>query len=162
MAHTGRYASAYCRAKTHHYAEDVPPGQGCSSPERIHIKAASISCFSPEIRRFRGILRFCILSCVSRYSLFAKLKCKRCHFFREALIKSARAGSEGFCSQAKDEKWRNTECISHFSSCGMGTKGPLSGRRRFVQRFLRKSFSPFLLSACIEVKKQKGDMHCYG
>ena len=30
--------------------------------------------------------------------------------FREALIKSARAGSEEFCSQAKDEKWQNTLC----------------------------------------------------
>ena len=30
--------------------------------------------------------------------------------FRESLNKSARAGSEGFCSQARDGKWRNTLC----------------------------------------------------
>ena len=58
---------------------------------------------------------------------------------REALTKSARAGSEGFCSHAKDGKWRNTLCISHFSSCGMGTRDPLSGRRRFIQSFPRKA-----------------------
>ena len=56
--------------------------------------------------------------------------------FRESLNKSARAGSEGFCSQARDGKWRNTVCISHFSSCGMGAKDPLSSRRRIIQRFL--------------------------
>ena len=30
--------------------------------------------------------------------------------FKEALIKSARAGSEEFCFQARAGKWRNTLC----------------------------------------------------
>ena len=32
--------------------------------------------------------------------------------FREALLKSARADSERFCFPGKDEKQRNTGCIS--------------------------------------------------
>ena len=56
--------------------------------------------------------------------------------FRESLNKSARAGSEGFCSQARDGKWRNTVCISHFSSRSMGAKDPLPSRRRLIQSFL--------------------------
>ena len=58
--------------------------------------------------------------------------------FKEALIKSARAGSERFCSQARFGKWRNTVCISHFSNRSLGAKDPLSSRRRFIQSFLRK------------------------
>ena len=56
---------------------------------------------------------------------------------REALIKSARAGSERFCSQARFGKRRNTLCISHFSNRSMGAKDPLSSRRRFIQSFPR-------------------------
>ena len=56
-------------------------------------------------------------------------------FPKEALIKSARAGSERFCSQARFGKWRNTLCISHFSNRRLGAKDPLSSRRRFIQSF---------------------------
>ena len=52
---------------------------------------------------------------------------------REALMKSARTDSEGFCPQAKAGKRRNTGCISRFSACGMGAKDPLLSRRRFYQ-----------------------------
>ena len=51
-------------------------------------------------------------------------------------MKSARADSEGFCSQAKTGKRRNTACISRFSVCGMGAKDPLLSRRRLIQSFL--------------------------
>ena len=54
----------------------------------------------------------------------------------EALNKSARAGSERFCSQTRFEKWGNTVCISHFSNRRLGAKDPLPSRRRFVQSFL--------------------------
>ena len=75
-------------------------------------------------------------------------------FPKEALIKSARAGSERFCSQARFGKWRNTLCtrkgyaasvsqlrwqrlryISHFSNRRLGAKDPLSSRGRFIQSF---------------------------
>lgn len=79
--------------------------------------------------------------------------------FREALIKSAGAGRERFCLQARYGKWRNTVCtrrgvfrsrmpanagirlryISHFSYRRLGVKDPPSGRRRLIQRFLRKT-----------------------
>ena len=58
-------------------------------------------------------------------------------FLREALIKSARAGSERFFSSRRLQKWRNTVCISHFLSRADREKDPLSSRRRFIQRFLR-------------------------
>ena len=54
----------------------------------------------------------------------------------EALNKSARAGSERFCSQTRFGKWRNTVCISHFSNRRLGANDPLPSRRRFVQSFL--------------------------
>ena len=54
----------------------------------------------------------------------------------EALIPSAETDSEGFCSQAKTGKRRNTACISRFSVCGMGAKDPLLSRRRLIQSFL--------------------------
>ena len=56
-------------------------------------------------------------------------------YSKEALIKSARAGSERFCSQARFGKWRNTVCISHFSNRRLGAKDPLPSRRRFIQSF---------------------------
>ena len=56
---------------------------------------------------------------------------------REALNKSARAGSERFCSQARFGKRRNTACISRFSNRRLGAKDPLSSRRRFIQSFPR-------------------------
>ena len=46
--------------------------------------------------------------------------------FREALNKSARAVSEGFCSKLGLENRRNTLCISRFSNRKVGTKDPLS------------------------------------
>ena len=61
---------------------------------------------------------------------------------REALIKSARAGSERFCPQASFEKWRNTLCISHFSKGSMWAKDPLSSRRRFIQSFPNERKKP--------------------
>ena len=61
---------------------------------------------------------------------------------REALIKSARAGSERFCPQASFEKWRNTLCISHFSKGRMWAKDPLSSRRRFIQSFPNERKKP--------------------
>ena len=45
---------------------------------------------------------------------------------REALNKSARAVSEGFCSKLRFENRRNTLCISRFSNRKVGTKDPLS------------------------------------
>ena len=54
---------------------------------------------------------------------------------REALIKSARAGSERFCSQARFEKRWSTVCISRFSNRRLRAKDPLSSRRRFIQSF---------------------------
>ena len=56
---------------------------------------------------------------------------------REALIKSARAGSERFFSSRRVQKWRNTVCISHFRTRTDREKDPLSSRRRFIQSFLR-------------------------
>ena len=56
---------------------------------------------------------------------------------REALIKSARAGSERFCSRARYGKRGNTVCISRFSYRRPGAKDPLSSRRRFIQSFPR-------------------------
>ena len=53
----------------------------------------------------------------------------------EALIKSARAGSERFCSQARFKKRRNTVCISRFLNRRLGAKDPLPSRRRFIQSF---------------------------
>ena len=50
-------------------------------------------------------------------------------------MKSARAGSERFCSQARFGKRWNTVCISRFSNRGLGAKDPLSSRRRFIQSF---------------------------
>ena len=79
---------------------------------------------------------------------------------REALIKSARAGSERFCSQARFEKRWNTVCtrkgyatsvsqprwqrlcyISRFPNRRLGAKDPLSSRRRFIQRFHKVTVS---------------------
>ena len=45
---------------------------------------------------------------------------------REALNKSARSVSEGFCSKLRFENRRNTLCISRFSNRKVGTKDPLS------------------------------------
>ena len=45
---------------------------------------------------------------------------------REALNKSARAVSEGFCSELRFENRRNTLCISRFSNRKVGAKDPLS------------------------------------
>ena len=56
-------------------------------------------------------------------------------YSKEALMKSARAGNERFCSQARFGKWRNTVCISHFSNRRLGAKDPLPSRRRFIQSF---------------------------
>ena len=50
-------------------------------------------------------------------------------FFKEALIQSARAGSESFFVRQKHGKQRNTLCISWFSCCMDGGKDPLSSRR---------------------------------
>ena len=72
----------------------------------------------------------------ARYGWFHR-KCPD-RIIREALIKSARAGSERFCSQARFGKWRNTLCISHFSNRRLGAKDPLPSRRRFIQSFPRK------------------------
>ena len=54
---------------------------------------------------------------------------------KEALIKSARAGSERFFVRQKNGKPGNTLCISGFSFCMDGEKDPLSSRRRFIQSF---------------------------
>ena len=68
---------------------------------------------------------------------------------REALIKSARAGSERFCSQARFEKRRNTVCISRFSNRRLGAKDPLSSRRRFIQSF------PSVLYLCFRLTRER-------
>ena len=52
--------------------------------------------------------------------------------FREALDQSARAGSERFWFQARQDKRRNT---SHFGNRSLGAKDPLSSHRRLVQSF---------------------------
>ena len=58
---------------------------------------------------------------------------------KEALIKSARAGSERFCSRARYGKRGNTACISRFSYRRPRAKDPLSSRRRFIQSFLKSN-----------------------
>ena len=58
---------------------------------------------------------FCMFS--GEYEIF---------LIREALNKSARAVSEGFCSKLRFENRRNTLCISRFSNRKVGTKDPLS------------------------------------
>ena len=55
--------------------------------------------------------------------------------FREALDQSARAGSERFWFQARQDKRRNTLCISRLGCRSLGAKDPLSSRRRLVQSF---------------------------
>ena len=46
-------------------------------------------------------------------------------------MKSTRADSERFCSQARFGKRGNTLCIARFSNRRLRTKDPLLGRRRF-------------------------------
>mgnify|MGYP000550828779 CR=1 FL=1 len=58
---------------------------------------------------------------------------------REALMKSARAYSERFCFLRKFGKARNTVWISGFPNCTEGAKDLLLSRRRFIQRFHRRS-----------------------
>ena len=85
---------------------------------------------------------------------------------REALIKSARAGNERFCSQARFGKGRNTVCTRKeyaasvsqltlataalyphgcaifpvFQAADWGAKDPLPSRRRFIQRFPSRAY----------------------
>ena len=80
------------------------------------------------------------ISCRQVYTTISRQVCQGQfiqRFLREALIKSARAGSERFFSSRRLQKWRNTVCISHFLSRADREKDPLSSRRRFIQRFLR-------------------------
>ncbi len=79
------------------------------------------------------------ISCRQIYTTISRQICQGQfiqRFLREALIKSARAGSERFFSSRRLQKWRNTVCISHFLSRSDGEKDPLSSRRRFIQSFL--------------------------
>ena len=80
------------------------------------------------------------ISCRQLYTTISRQICQGefiQSFLREALIKSARAGSERFFSSRRLQKWRNTVCISHFLSRADREKDPLSSRRRFIQSFLR-------------------------
>ena len=80
------------------------------------------------------------ISCRQLYTTISRQICQGQFiqsFLREALIKSARAGSERFFSSRRLQKWRNTVCISHFLSRADREKDPLSSRRRFIQRFHR-------------------------
>ena len=61
--------------------------------------------------------------------------CKEVERSREALIKSARAGSRRFWFSRKFRKRGNTVCISRFWNCTAGAKDSPFGRRRFIQRF---------------------------
>ena len=79
------------------------------------------------------------ISCRQLYTTISRQICQGQFiqsFLREALIKSARAGSERFFSSRRLQKWRNTVCISHFLSRADREKDPLSSRRRFIQSFL--------------------------
>ncbi len=62
---------------------------------------------------------------------------------KEALIKSARADSEGFFVGARVGKGRNTWCISPFPARSSGGKDPLLRRSRFIQSFLKVTLSIF-------------------
>ena len=58
--------------------------------------------------------------------------------YREALMKLARADSEGVYYQTRYGKCGNTVRISHFLYRSLGTKDPLLSRRSFHRSFPEK------------------------
>ena len=125
-----------CHEVTERVKTPSPPLRG-TSPKGRGEWPSSVTASPCHLPR-RGRLRLRIATPVLRHW------CAMTYFYRgwfiiaaprEALIKSARAGSERFCSQARFEKRWNTVCISRFSNRRLRAKDPLSSRRRFIQSF---------------------------
>ena len=85
-------------------AAEIRPGQR----EKRAVRNPSASAPEAGEKPFPGISRL--------------EECPLSRLTREALIKSARAGSEIFFSRRRFQKRRNTLCISHFSNRRLGGK----------------------------------------